>query len=61
MKSNVVIKRDRVITRLLRDENFLPQLSINHQLNLMDKIHEAKSVKQIEDLVEKAKKAKRQY
>ena len=59
MKSEVQKKRDSVVKKLLSNEAFLPNLSIKQQLKLIEKMANASSKNQIDELIVKAKKMKR--
>lgn len=59
MKSEIQKKRDNIIKKILSDEKFLPNLSIEQQLKFIDKVQKAGSENQLYELVKKYEKMKR--
>lgn len=61
MRSELQKKKDRTVKKLLSDENFLSNLNIKQTNILYNKIVLAKSEKEIDNLILKAKKVKNNF
>ena len=52
-------KKQIIVQKILRDDDFLPNLSISQQLKLMNQIENADSEKGVDALIKKAEKMER--
>jgi len=58
MKTKLEKKIQLSINRIISDESFLTNISIKQTMILMDKIHEAKTINEIDKLIHNAEKQK---